>query len=579
MIPLTLQLFDEPDGTKLLDASNATVCELDNGPYGFRSLTCFVPMVLAEAYIYYDQAPDKWVELNFGVGVVWEGRVEDRKVVTGGLELVVFGAWQAMYDLPYTALWSVSGTAGWENVIGDDIASVTPEKFEADTNNRLYAAPRKNESQSTATGYAWVFKTPDGSSRDIVGMSFDYEINTSSATWILRVDRWQQNFAYQSTVATISGNSSGSVNFTFSGTEMPLLLFRYNSGTPVTPTTETGAAYIKITNIRLVTTTANRANTTTTTTISAGSQVVTPASMANIYVGQRLFIDSGSSPSESVVVTAVTSTTFTATFANGYSGTTTIQAHVVYADEIVKDLVAHVVADNQDQLNSSTALIESPGLDLLDEVYEDEWPGDIATKLAGLGDNQGPPRLWEVGVWENRQLHFRPRGSAGRSWAVDVPDHEVNSTLENLRNSAYGVYADANGRVLRTDIADDDASQRRYGIIRRLPVSAQTTSNTQASTIRDAALEDQATIRPRSAISPELLMDENEAIFPKWLCRSGDKVTIRNLPPTLSQDIDRIRTFLVAEASYDWLTDELGLVPEQPVASLEVLLARREEGF
>lgn len=104
MIPLTLQLFDEPDGTKLLDASNATVCELDNGPYGFRSLTCFVPMVLAEAYIYYDQAPDKWVELNFGVGVVWEGRVEDRKVVTGGLELVVFGAWQAMYDLPYTAL-------------------------------------------------------------------------------------------------------------------------------------------------------------------------------------------------------------------------------------------------------------------------------------------------------------------------------------------------------------------------------------------------------------------------------------------------------------------------------------------
>jgi hypothetical protein len=87
---------------------------------------------------------------------------------------------------------------------------------------------------------------------------------------------------------------------------------------------------VKITNVRVVTSVTNAVNTTTSTTITAGAaRVVTPASMARIYVGQRLVIANGAATSESVTVTAVTATTFTADFANGYSGTTTIHAHVV----------------------------------------------------------------------------------------------------------------------------------------------------------------------------------------------------------------------------------------------------------
>ncbi len=67
--------------------------------------------------------------------------------------------------------------------------------------------------------------------------------------------------------------------------------------------------------------------TTAPTTIVAGSQVVTPASMSNIQVGQYLNFAGGTGAAEDVLVTAVTSTMFTATFVNGHSGAYTISSH------------------------------------------------------------------------------------------------------------------------------------------------------------------------------------------------------------------------------------------------------------
>ena len=65
-------------------------------------------------------------------------------------------------------------------------------------------------------------------------------------------------------------------------------------------------------------------NTTSATTISAGAATVTPASMANIQVNSLLVFSGGTGATETVVVTAITGTTFTATFANGHSGAYTI---------------------------------------------------------------------------------------------------------------------------------------------------------------------------------------------------------------------------------------------------------------
>lgn len=65
-------------------------------------------------------------------------------------------------------------------------------------------------------------------------------------------------------------------------------------------------------------------NTTSSNTITSGAFTVTPASMAGIYSGQALTFSGGTGTAETVYIYNVTSTTFTATFANGHSGGYTI---------------------------------------------------------------------------------------------------------------------------------------------------------------------------------------------------------------------------------------------------------------
>jgi hypothetical protein len=74
-------------------------------------------------------------------------------------------------------------------------------------------------------------------------------------------------------------------------------------------------------------------NTTSSTTITAGlNVVVAPASMTNIYVGQKLLFSGGTGTAETVTVLAVSSTTFTVTaFANNHSGAYTITSTPIAA--------------------------------------------------------------------------------------------------------------------------------------------------------------------------------------------------------------------------------------------------------
>lgn len=77
----------------------------------------------------------------------------------------------------------------------------------------------------------------------------------------------------------------------------------------------------------------NQVNTTG-PTITAGTQTVLPASMAGIQVGSLLVIAGGTGATETVQVTAIGASGFTAVFANGHSGAYTITssnlASVIY---------------------------------------------------------------------------------------------------------------------------------------------------------------------------------------------------------------------------------------------------------
>lgn len=85
------------------------------------------------------------------------------------------------------------------------------------------------------------------------------------------------------------------------------------------------------------------------TAIDAGVQSVTPASMAGIYVGRRIQIGGAS---ESVLVTATTSTTFTATFAKAHTGADSVigysnmRQYALVEGNYIHDVPAHGITPN-----------------------------------------------------------------------------------------------------------------------------------------------------------------------------------------------------------------------------------------
>lgn len=250
----------------------------------------------------------------------------------------------------------------------------------------------------------------------------------------------------------------------------------------------------------------------------------------------------------------------------------------IVGNEIAAALVAYVSGINPTQLSSSTALIGNPAVDLKDEVYEDELPADILDHLAEIGD--GTANRYEAMVWEDRRLTFRRRNTADRRvWYIDVTALELDRTLEALRNSVYATYQDESGRTLRTAVSADSGSVARYGLTRREAARANTTSSTDAENIRNLTRNDKKDARPRASLVFRELYDAAGVRWPLWAARAGDRAIVRNLPPTLSVDIDRVRAFLLSETRYQPETDTLEVVPEAHRPRADLLLARLAAGI
>lgn len=595
---MMLGLYDGPPsagGMLLLDATayvDNSSCSTN--PRGFETLTATIRRSFSEALSFYHQAGTLYVGLFEEGGIVWEGRLEDPALFANdqgsGLHIQALGAWRSLFDDRYTALWSSTSVAEYRPFTTTDFGSATavyPDRYTFDTQNRLYIAPQKNATLGNTTNIKpgmLGFLLPDQSTRDIIGAQFSFTYTMPAANWRVAFQTRNADFtgiANPWLVTTAgAGSASGAVHVTFAACRIVDAFVDFNAADAVYPG-ETGANFLRITNLRVVSSSANRVNTTLSANRNVGTNVTaTVGSTAGMYVGMSLVMNSAGNPSEMVTVLSIgSSTQFNATFANNYTSGQAVQGFRILADEIAEDIVAQVSALNSDQLSSSTSLIQSPGLDLADEVYGDAIPADVLTHLVELGDNQTPPRVWEVGVYEDRELHFRPRGDAARAWYVDATSLEIIRTLEDLINKTYAVYQDASNRVLRTAAASDSASIARYGITRRAEITADTTSSTQAGVIRDTQLADHKDPLPRATVVFPAVYDASGAWYPLWMVRSGDTVTIRNLPPSTSTTIDRIRTFRISHTTYDLMARTLAIELEAPPARLATLLARWAEGI
>lgn len=250
----------------------------------------------------------------------------------------------------------------------------------------------------------------------------------------------------------------------------------------------------------------------------------------------------------------------------------------VSAQDIATMLAFYVNFVNDTQIEASSALIESPGVDLLSEVYEDRSPADILTDLAARGDGDTP---WEVGVWEDKTLYFRERGSLSKTWYIDLSEINVERTISSLFNSAYAVYQAEGGRNLRTSSTSDSTSTSVFGLTRRASVSSNTITSTEAESDRDTFLDDHSNPAPRAKIvlrAEDGLFDAAGASWPKFFLRANDIVVVRNLPSTLTTDIDRIRSFRVIETSYSVDDDQMTITPEEFIPTLGNQVAKLLKG-
>ena len=507
---LGLQVYtDNTQASMIADWSALAVgTVVETNKHGFGYLSTFIPMTVNDAFRFYDATPTAHIVLGDGAFHAFEGRIEDRPFVNGGLEIGAFGYWRAMYDTPYTATWSASLYKHWFIMNRDDLANTNNKMFVVDTNNRLFIGLRKNEAYTSTDIGRIGFTTPGVDSNPVVRIEFDYEY-TGGVNYTCNLISYTTSFGTGAhTEWTLAGDGStlsGSQDITLAnGGDVFVMQFQNAPETNTTHSGDTGAGYLEITNIRVLGT-----------------------STANIY-----------------------------------------------ADEIIGDIIGQVSALNSGQLSSSTALIDSPTVDLNEEAYRDELPAKILIRLAKRGDNSTPPDLYEVGVWEDQRLYFRVKGSAGQTWYTDIVSLDVDSTIDGMYNSVYAAYPNDRGTKFRTAIASDSASIARYGIVRRKALSTNTSNGTEAGTFADAFLEDNKDITPRATIFVPQLYTASGASVPLYYARANDMITIRNLPVTSGSGVDKIRTFRISRMRYDVDNDLLEVVPELDPPSLEFLVAQ-----
>lgn len=513
---LTIQVFDGPAQNYMLaDVTHKMPPENGGGGglfttdrHGFGSLELpLLPMTLTEAFNVYTWPGTPHVVVSDAAArVIWEGRLEDISIVERGVALTAFGYQRAYRDVPYTGLWSDTSSAAWEPIDNTMSATYDTQQYETDNNNRLYIALRQGESYANGADLgAFTYVIPDASARNITNFDCSYSMLLPSG-WIFRITATTEAFGSSATLNTVTATGSGqsgTLSLTLGTSKARINAWiRNDTGSTSTPAVPTGDYYLRLTGLRIKTTTAAS----------------------------------------------------------------------VLASAIATSVANAVDAVNGTQVGNTTMLVTATTTDLRDELYEDEYPADIFDRLATLHD-------YEWGVYENRNLHFRPRGTGGTRWYVDATAIvRLQRSLEEVRNSAYSVYRDASGNIQRTDTDSDTASETRYGITRRGTVNVQTTSETEAETHRDVYLSDRADRSARAEIHFERAYTVTGDELPLYFIRAGDTITIRNLSPGLSTDIDRIRTFVVGETSYDMETGSISISPDDPTPELTRLVARRDAG-
>jgi hypothetical protein len=546
------------------------------GPRGFGTLELpNVPTALMNAFRRYNypQLP-RVVACDDSGDVVFEGRLERRRIDTAGNAFTATGFWRAFYDVPVTAVYSTADHALWRPyTAGYGSGAFTTEtvercKYEND-GKALVVAPYAG-SYGSGADFGFILGAFWNARHDWKRLIFD---------WSARMNAWN--------VGAFSGYIDGAISFSASsfnqstssgstrdyGTEdvdisrsrAEIAWLRTYPGGALTASE--GFYFFECRRVRALGVEIKIADTTTTAGVTSGTVNVTPASMAGIYEGAVVTISDGVN-TETERVLSTTSTTFEVELANAYSSGATVEVYGVRASDMAEDLLSFVRDVNASQLVATTSQIEQTTTDWQNAIWEDTFPGQILDELCAREN-------YEWGVGAGRQLYFRPAGSRGRTFFVDVTDFSLEQDLNEKRNAAYAVYKRVDRQIVRTDVAESAADTSRDGIERRAAIDVDTVLEADAVAVRDAFLDSRARYSLRATLQFDSLYNESGAQARLTELRHNDTLVVRNLPASPDADIDQLTTFkirhIVIDATGNALT--VRIEPDATVPTLVTLIS------
>ena len=206
--------------------------------------------------------------------------------------------------------------------------------------------------------------------------------------------------------------------------------------------------------------------------------------------------------------------------------------------------------------------------------------------------NQGDSRTVKfvppiLGVFGGRTLHLRGRNEGEVKWLVTTRELgdsgiELERNMLEFYTRVWADFSEAfTGKEKFVDVQRSIVSEEiTYGE-RDFLLNLQGLTGVMATRITKTFAEDHDKLQQRMELEMSgAIANSIGAREPLWRVRAGDlmMITDLNLQPVLrnlqTDTIDQLRTFLVKEAEYTSATNTLTIVPDFPLARMDLILAR-----
>lgn len=208
-----------------------------------------------------DVGYDYKVIVRDGLRALWEGRIRHIEQDTETISVTCLGTWVYLSDYVYIGGGSMAGTMGrlwcdtrwsrWLSVTDDDSSNFSPEKYQMDNRNRLYLAPRKNETfgstgDNDVGAYSYVSYTDE-----VKRVTFTYDF-LDPDDWVAELYSMDADRSNKTSEWSLSATASGSGDVTFSTERARVEFWIYYSAADKQYTGETGDdCYLKITSLKV----------------------------------------------------------------------------------------------------------------------------------------------------------------------------------------------------------------------------------------------------------------------------------------------------------------------------------------